>query len=79
MKVEVAVLGCPSLTFISLAVSVDVKRHYIIIIVQCFSASTETVRTIRDREPLDDHLGFHTASELCSSVLLYVHRDRKDC
>ena len=51
MKVEVAVLGCPSLLFISLTVSVDVKRHLVIIIVQCCSASKETIRTIRDREP----------------------------
>ena len=46
---------------------------------QCCFTSTETVRTVRDGEPKDGHLDFHTAPELFVSVLLYVHRDRTDC
>ena len=33
--------------------------------VQCCFTSTETVRTIRDREAQDVHLDFHSAHELC--------------
>ena len=49
--------------------------------VQCCFTSTETIWLIRDGEPGDGHLDFHTAPEfgfsvrLFSSVLFYVHRN----
>ena len=49
--------------------------------VQCCFTSTETVRTIRDGSPGRPPRLSHTFCTLfcvCSSVLLYVHRDRTD-
>ena len=45
---------------------------------QCCFTSTETVRTVRDVEPRTATSSLYTAPELCSLMLLYVHRDRMD-
>ena len=42
------------------------------------SVATETVGLLGTGAQ-DVHLDFHTAPELCSLTLLYVHRDHEDC
>ena len=50
--------------------------------VQCYFTSTETIRTIRDGEPRTATSTFtqllNSLAGNSSSVLLYIHRDRKD-
>ena len=48
-------------------------------LLQCCFTSTETVRTIRDREPRTSTSTFTQLLSSVTSVLLYIHRDHKDC
>ena len=51
------------------------------VFLQNYFTSTESVGTIRDWGAQVVHLLFYTVPELClysSSVLLYIHRDRRD-
>ena len=47
--------------------------------VQCWFTSTETTRTIGDREPRTATSTFTQLLSSVTSMLLYVHRDHRDC
>ena len=46
------------------------------LMLKCCFTSTETV-CLLGTGAQDGHLDFHTAPELCASVLFYVHRNRR--